>query len=237
MEKEISSGAMLGIVLIALAAVIGLGFGVFAIAKSTANEGIVGVQDSLTQVSESTFADYDQKTVTGAQVKSFITTMSGKSYSLLVGTTAAQKKGVSANDVRVISLKNTSEVSGTTSVTFVNYGALLQVGATKSAATGKAGVVLSDKAADFSAGLALVNGVWTTPTTATTEVSFELADNKIQFNNQTSGLTTVGTGECVPDATKFKANLIKDTSGTIKGVVFEQIAKNGSVKPAAGGGV
>ena len=39
MEKEISSGTMLGIVLIALAAVIGLGFGVFSIAKGVANEG------------------------------------------------------------------------------------------------------------------------------------------------------------------------------------------------------
>ncbi len=52
MEKEISSGAMLGIVLIALAAVIGLGFGVFAIAKGTANEGTTNMQDTLNAVSE-----------------------------------------------------------------------------------------------------------------------------------------------------------------------------------------
>lgn len=36
MEKEISSGTMLGVVLIALAAVIGLGFGVFSIAEGVA---------------------------------------------------------------------------------------------------------------------------------------------------------------------------------------------------------
>ena len=227
MEKEISSGAMLGIVLIALAAVIGLGFGVFAIAKSTANEGIVGVQDSLTQVSESTFADYDQKTVTGSQVKSFITTMNGKSYALLVGTTAAQKGGKSANNVSVISLKGTVEGSDSTAVAFVNYGALLQCGETVPGSTGETPAVISEKAVDYSAVLGLVNGVWTTPAGASNEVAFVLdTANKIQFNNQTSGLTTVGTGECVPDATKFKANLIKDTSGTIKGVVFEQIAKN-----------
>ena len=35
MEKEISSGTNLGIVLIALAAIIALGFGIFAIAKGT----------------------------------------------------------------------------------------------------------------------------------------------------------------------------------------------------------
>ena len=235
MEKEISSGAMLGIVLIALAAVIGLGFGVFAIAKSTANEGIVGVQDSLTQVSESTFADYDQKTVTGSQVKSFITTMSGKSYSILVGTTAAQKSGVAANDVYAVKLGYTGKTTaeGKTNVAFVNYGALIKCDT--SAATGEVkkgqtlnGVAVASGAAagkTVAMKLTLENGVWGTD--GTNEVSFVMdANNKIQFNNQTSGLTTVGTGECVPDATKFKANLIKDTSGTIKGVVFEQIAQN-----------
>ena len=220
---------MLGIVLIALAAVIGLGFGVFAIAKSTANEGIVGVQDSLTQVSESTFADYDQKTVTGSQVKSFITTMSGKSYSILVGTTAAQKQGATANAVPVVSLKGTAEKgsTSTTPVYFVNYGARIAHGTQKAelksdlsagdkiGSSGKTGTALT---------MALTNGVWSA--VDTNEISFVLENNKIQFNNQTSGLTTVGSGECVPDATKFRANLIKDTSGTIKGVVFEQIAKN-----------
>ena len=221
MEKEISSGAMLGIVLIALAAVIGLGFGVFAIAKSTANEGIVGVQDSLTQVSESTFADYDQKTVTGSQVKSFVTTMSGKSYALLIGTTAAQKDGVAANAVKAGKLAATVE-NATNGAVFVNYGALITC-ANAGPDVAK-GAKINTATTDY--GLKLTNGVWGTD--GTNEVSFVLSSdgsNKIQFNNQTSGLTTVGTGECVPDATKFKANLIKDTSGTIKGVVFEQIAK------------
>ena len=218
MEKEISSGAMLGIVLIALAAVIGLGFGVFAIAKSTANEGIVGVQDSLTQVSESTFADYDQKTVTGSQVKSFISTMSGKSYSMLVATTAGQKSGVTANKVPVGKLSNTAE--GAATAYFVNYGALITCTAACSEINAGAAITSAPNAI----GLLLTNGVWGSD--KTNEVSFVLENNKIKFNNQTSGLTTVGTGECVPDATKFKANLIKDTSGTIKGVVFEQIAKN-----------
>lgn len=226
MEKEISSGAMLGIVLIALAAVIGLGFGVFAIAKSTANEGIVGVQDSLTQVSESTFADYDQKTVTGSQVKSFITTMNGKSYALLVGTTAAQKNGTAANDVNACMLNGTAE--GGSDVIFVNYGALLTVGE-EVTVKAKAGDPIADADSLADITLKFQNGIWTCPDTDS-EVAFELASgNKIKFNNQTSGLTTVGTGECVPDATKFKANLIKDSSGTIKGVVFEQIAKNGAV--------
>ena len=65
MEKEISNGAMLGIVLIALAAIIGLGFGVFAIAKGVANEGVTGVQENLDVVNSSAFTDFDQKIITG----------------------------------------------------------------------------------------------------------------------------------------------------------------------------
>ena len=88
MEKEISSGVMLGIVLIALAAIIGLGFGIFSIAKGTANEGVVNVQDNLGQVSQSGFDDYNQKVVTGTQVKSAYNTYQGKPYTIWISTEA-----------------------------------------------------------------------------------------------------------------------------------------------------
>lgn len=86
MEKEISSGTMLGIVLIALAAVIGLGFGVFAIAKGVANEGVVNVQDNLGAVSDSAYTDYDNKIVTGTQVKAAYNSFKGKPVAILINT-------------------------------------------------------------------------------------------------------------------------------------------------------
>ena len=103
MEKEISSGVMLGIVLIALAAIIGLGFGIFSIAKGTANEGVVNVQDNLGQVSQSGFDDYNQKVVTGTQVKSAYNTYQGKPYSIWISTAAmnATTGGLSDPDVTI----------------------------------------------------------------------------------------------------------------------------------------
>lgn len=86
MEKEISSGAMLGIVLIALAAIIGLGFGIFAIAKNTANDGIASVQDGLNSASQSVYTDYDQRIVTGTQVNSALNSFSGKNTAILIAT-------------------------------------------------------------------------------------------------------------------------------------------------------
>ena len=100
MEKEISNGAMLGIVLIALAAIIGLGFGVFAIAKGTANEGVTGVQENLGAVSNSAFTDYDQKIVTGTQVMSAVQNFEGKPVAILISTIATRD----AQELKVLSM-------------------------------------------------------------------------------------------------------------------------------------
>ena len=92
MEKEISSGAMLGIVLIALAAIIGIGFGVFAIAKGTANTGVTNVQEKLESVSTSEYTDYDQTVVTGQQVKTAYDNFAGKNCAILIATQALMDK-------------------------------------------------------------------------------------------------------------------------------------------------
>ena len=88
MEKEISNGTMLGIVLIALAVIIALGFGIFAIAKGTANEGVTKVQTNLANVQASEFTDYDQTVVTGTQAKSSISNFEGKPVAILIATSA-----------------------------------------------------------------------------------------------------------------------------------------------------
>jgi len=97
MQNEISSGAMLGIVLIALAAIIGLGFGVFAIAKNTANDGITQVQDGLASAADSVYTDYDQRIVTGTQVNSAYQNFSGKNVAVLIATTALKDKCILGN--------------------------------------------------------------------------------------------------------------------------------------------
>lgn len=124
MEREISSGAMLGIVLLALAAVIGLGFGVFAIAKGVANEGTVGVQDSLGTVSDQAFLDYDQKIVTGTQATAALNTFEGKPYALFYNTNAL--KGATAATVpTLIHPDHKSPTIATIgSKTYLNYNAL-----------------------------------------------------------------------------------------------------------------
>lgn len=88
MEGEVSGIAKLGIVLIALAVLIGLGFGIFQISKGTANTGVNNVQSELDSVSQSQFTTYDQTTITGTMARSAITDFEGENTAVLIATQA-----------------------------------------------------------------------------------------------------------------------------------------------------
>ena len=231
MEKEISNGAMLGIVLIALAAIIGLGFGVFAIAKGTANEGVTNVQESLGAVGNSAFTDFDQKIVTGTQVVSAYQSFEGKPYAILIATQAikdnttasgtlsdkgaglTQAYGSVASKFPTVAAKETTEESATgmkvknskgtdIELTFINYNAKLHgVGD----ATGKIGFDSS---------------CW-----RTTE-GYATSNGKVLMNGVTGNMSKSGMAEYIPSGARFQAYLIKDLSGTIMGMAFEQLNSN-----------
>lgn len=88
MENEVSGIAKLGIVLIALAVLIGLGFGIFQISKSTANTGVNNVQGELDSVSTSQFTTYDQTTITGTMASSAVADFEGETTAVLIATQA-----------------------------------------------------------------------------------------------------------------------------------------------------
>ncbi|MBR1454957.1 MAG: hypothetical protein IJ593_10015 [Lachnospiraceae bacterium] len=88
MENEVSGIAKLGIVLIALAVLIGLGFGIFQISKGTANTGVNNVQAELDGVAVSQYSTYDQTVVTGTIARSALTQYEGKETAILVATQA-----------------------------------------------------------------------------------------------------------------------------------------------------
>ena len=86
MESETSGIVRLGIVLIALAVLIGLGFGIFQISKSVANDGVGDVQKELDNIAASAFENYDQKTVTGIMASGAISDFEGESIAVLIAT-------------------------------------------------------------------------------------------------------------------------------------------------------
>lgn len=243
MEKEISSGTMLGIVLIALAAVIGLGFGVFSIAKGVANEGTVGVQDNLAVVSESSFEDYNDKIVTGTQVKSAVTTFTGKSVAILINNTAmdkgvkpyAEHKSIQVftlaengqnDEIKATTLKQIDDKAdnlGTAEAPtgksyYINYNALF----------GETVVVSDTDTSDVTVNttapgsLNLKDGIYNA-----SGVAFAVDANtgKVGFDSSVGGFGRSGNCEYIAATAKYDSNLIKDEAGTTIGIVFTQRAQ------------
>lgn len=237
MEKEISSGTMLGIVLIALAAVIGLGFGVFSIAKGVANEGTVGVQDNLAVVSESSFEDYNDKIVTGTMVKSAVQNFTGKSVGILINTTAMDKEVkpyVNHKSLQVYKIKKNGESDCTidkvlgseamlgSEITdgghyYVNYNALFGAEAETEAATGVTTVTAADGSTlKLKDGIYNANGL---------PFAIDTDTGKVQFDYSVGGFGRTGNCEYLNATAKFDANLIKDETGVTIGIVFTQRAQ------------
>lgn len=272
MEKEISSGAMLGIVLIALAAIIGLGFGVFAIAKNTANDGVAQVQDGLNSAGQSVYTDYDQRIVTGTQVTSAYQNFEGKNTAILIATNAYKDKcnasdaatalglidtgngvkaaykgwGLEKGDADpdgagvipiVVACKNHEEYADASSGLFPSgavegkvgtYGMLKSNGQTvpypsfinyNALITGASGVSTdSFTSADVNA----CAGIYFDTNCFKTDLGFATVDGRVQFNNITGNMTKVGMMEYVSSTARYQSYLLKDGSGTIMGMVFEQ---------------
>lgn len=195
MEGEISRGAMLGIVLIALAAIIGLGFGIFSIAKGVANEGTASVQDQLTQVSLSLFDEYDQKVVTGTQVMSAYKNLAGKPYTIWISTSAV-RKNVAKGNTR--GLSGAAQIPGEDEDTiYLVYNAN----------------IAEDANITFKKDKFVLNGTFLMDETS----------GKIFYNSVIGNLSESGQLEYIPSTARFDAKLIKDTSGTIMGIAFRQV--------------
>jgi len=252
MEKEISNGAMLGIVLIALAAIIGLGFGVFAIARGTANEGVANVQESLDVVSEAAFSDFDQRIITGTQVVSALDTFEGKPYAILIATQATKDRSATEivaaptdgdwrsavnnlntgagaveayGGVAPTFIPNGSSGPGVPPVVLANIGVDRSSGAIRSELTfvnynallGRNTGLAEVPATTFKMPLSFDGSVWRTTDGFLTE------SGVVVFNNTTRNVIRSGMMEFVPSGARFQAYLIKDMSGTIMGIAFEQL--------------
>lgn len=231
MEKEISNGAMLGIVLIALAAIIGLGFGVFSIAKGTANEGVTNVQEGLDSVNASAFTDYDQKVVTGTQVTSCLQNFEGKPYSILIATQAVKDNTGSGGTINAsaagLDKYKSSKPPVAQAYTDAKFTNTMK--AMKSSDTGSTGtcdltfIQYNAKLGDASSSKPDVAQVGFDSNCWRTVKGFQTSSGKINMNSVTGNLSKSGMVEYIPSTSRFQSYLIKDLSGTNMGIAFEQI--------------
>lgn len=213
MGEEISRGANLGVILIALAVVIGLGFSIFSIAKGTANEGVTKMQTTMANVQASELKDYDQTVVTGTQVKSALENFEGKSVAILIATKAIQGAATDTTKFAGSTGKTFDKLPKVTigSFKFINYNALLKGTATvndKGEITGTS-----------SPELKMDNGKYV----ASDGFVVDKDAGAVVFYNDISDINKSGMSEYINAGSKFNANLVIDNSGTIIGIVFTQI--------------
>ena len=146
MEKETSSLVSLGIVLIAIATVIAISFGIFSVGKRLANNGQNDLVSQVDQISQSTFTELNQQVIVGARLKGIVNQLSIGNYAILINTVALRnnqanssnvtgdladsiRNGGSAYSIVMTNYPSTSS-TGTPimSTAFVNYNALLENG-------------------------------------------------------------------------------------------------------------
>ncbi|MGN2370176.1 hypothetical protein ACTFJW_08945 [Clostridium cagae] len=101
MEGDLGAGARIAVALIILGVLISVAFIILGFVRGTTQTGISSVQNSMDKMTLSRFEDYDQKVLSGTQVKSTVKLFEGDAIGLCVQTTR----------------------SGTTAF---NYGALLE---------------------------------------------------------------------------------------------------------------
>ena len=249
MEKETSSLVSLGIVLIAIAVVITLGFGIFAVGKRLANSGQNDLVSQVDQISQSTFTDLDQQVITGTRLKGVINQLSSGNYAVLLNTLAlrncyldsAKVNGdlQSSPDSYKKAIVNTNYPSTSSKGTdaentfFVNYNALLgdadpthnelsyvvAGGKIKNDDGGLKGVT-TDIADDSTKHLIMKDGVFTTQYEFQTDSIGNVAKNIRQSDFNKQGSTMF-----IADAAQFNSYCIKDSTDNYVGLAFVQIQK------------
>lgn len=215
MERPTSNAVMIGVVLMALAAVIGLFWGVFTLSKTTINDGTTNVQEKIMQFEDLNWETYDDKEVLGREILSLHTTSTYDDIAILVHT-------VRMNDGVVISKDNDRYVQFYKGEPYVNYGAILGVLGNdriedmneylleKGTAVRKSEDSLEQKA----------GAIYTDAVLCRDDLGYVTKDDSV------TALKRDGTIEYINEKTTFDSMLIYDVSGAVVGVLFRQQENN-----------
>lgn len=209
MEREISSSTKLGIVLLALSAVIGLSFAVFMIMKTTANDGVSQQQDVTTQFEEMTINGFNDKVVKGREILSFMNTAKREEYAVLINTTKMNTDNVVSKDIdRYVHVIENKVYINLCSVIVnsddVNNSVITERGSAVSN--------LDDSYFELDDGVYYTNK------------AFNLDSNgRIVSDYALHNLQKDSTIEYISENSNFNAHLIKDGAGVTIGICVEQI--------------
>lgn len=222
MENETGKASFLGVGLTMIVAVIVLGLAVFAVARGIMNTAQSSFVQTMDGAANAGLSDFDGTTVSGVKVRSALEDYEGQNYMILINTAAVQKKSTpDGNAVTSTTFKSATEIkkSLVTRETYGTDNTNLQL----TAFGGRQYVVYNALADDTDTsgstkfvandeGYIEYTGVFKTD-----------SDGMVQFNVQKINWKTSGCSEYISNSSNFTCKLIKDSSGTIVGILFTEV--------------
>lgn len=96
-----STGALIAVCLITLALIVSIVFTVMGFVRSSAQEGLSTVQNSISAMMLSQFDDYDQKIISGSQVMSAVKLFEGRPIACVIVTNATKTGGLAGGTASI----------------------------------------------------------------------------------------------------------------------------------------
>ena len=236
-----SEGAKLAVGLIVICVIVGAVFLVLSTTRNQMNTGMSTLQNSLGAMTQSQFDDYDQKFVSGLQAKSSVKIFEGSPISILIRNKAQGNTAKSIIGFNYGALLNDSPATvASGGVKYMNTWAPSQVtadakGVVKppASASGKTGTFDPVNATDvyvlthLTAGKAVTGYNTELPKATETDSFYTLnqfvdGNGKLVYNMNYKPMDASATDGYVGNNFKYLSELIRDTTGSIVGIVFTQ---------------
>lgn len=196
MGEDLSVGARIGVVLILLCAIISIVFSIMSIMKNITTQGTEDLQNSLSSMSLQKFDDYDQRTVTGAQVVSACKLLQDQPYAIVVYTNRG------TNNV----------VYGLQDCTWIINGNTANPPKMAESSYSTTSAAYDSNSKRFKLADTLGYAVGAMP-----------SGDQFTYNNNRTKMNERTDPQYVSNSSKFKSYLIKTTSGDIMGLVFDEV--------------
>lgn len=195
MSEDLSAMIRVGVTVILVASLVATVLSLVVVAQSILSSGTAKLQASAQQIAVQDFEKYNQKTVTGVEVKSAIQLYEGQDISICVLTTKSKAKD---GNYRV-------------------YGAILDK-ASDPTTTDPSTVSGSEMTN------ALKDPIDASKTNSyyTMDLKYDETTKIIKTSTLKDGVTAKGDEEYIYDGGKFMARLIRDSNKEIVGIAFEQ---------------
>ena len=227
MGEDLSTGAKIGIILIILCSLIAIVFALLTMMKNITNTGSAQLQSNLDQMLLTTFDDYNQKNVSGIQVKSALRIFESQDVAIIVktGLCNTSDEFLGGYNYNALLCGYGGGASGAVKAEMPGYGTVYysknQINTT-AATVGDDGVIdLYDpnRAQDLQQGLRL----HTTGAYYLGELYKQPGRTACEYNMNTKPLDASSNKSFVRTNARYRAMLIKDSAGTNIGIVFNEI--------------